>query len=190
MGEWREFSRSHLRRFTLPYRVVLLDTFVLTVVLDLMVAVQLGLVGACGFFIWRMGQLFRARYDTAASLPGVAVVRLHGALFFGAVGKIESLADSLPAGTQALVLETQRLFWIDASGLDALVQLHRRLQRAGVGLWLCGLEDEPLERVQQGGLAALLGPVHVVPTLADALLSFAAIQTAQAREAGSGGVPG
>lgn len=194
MGEWREFSRTHLRRFTLPYLVVLLGTFVLTVVFDLMVAVQLGLVGACAFFIWRMGQLFRARPDAAASSEGVAVVRLQGALFFGAVGKIEALAETLPPGTRALVLETQRLIWIDASGLDALVQLHRRLQRIDVGLWLCGLEDEPLERVQQGGLAALLGPERVLPTLGDALsavqtLSFAPSCTTEAREAVEGGVP-
>jgi sulfate permease, SulP family len=169
MGEWREFSQTHLRRFTLPYQVVLLGTFVLTVVFDLMVAVQLGLVGACAFFIWRMGQLFRARPDLAASSPGVTVLRLQGALFFGAVGKIEELPGTLPTGTRELVLEMHRMIWIDASGLDALVQLHRHLQRAGIGLWLCGLADEPLERVQQGGLAALLGAGHVLPTLADTL---------------------
>jgi SulP family sulfate permease len=176
MGDWREFSQTHLRRFTLPYQVVLLGTFVLTVVFDLMVAVQLGLVGACGFFIWRMGQLFRARPDAAASSPGITVLRLQGALFFGAVGKIEQLPDTLPPGTQVLVLEMHRMIWIDASGLDALVQLHRQLQRDGIGLWLCGLADEPLDRVRQGGLAALLGTDHVLPTLADTLRALQATQ--------------
>jgi SulP family sulfate permease len=184
MGEWREFSRTHLRRFTLPYQVVLLGTFVLTVVFDLMVAVQLGLVGACGFFIWRMGQLFRARPDASASSPGLAVLRLQGALFFGAVGKIEALPDSLPPGTRMLVLEMHRLIWIDASGLDALVQLHRQLQRAGIGLWLCGLADEPLDRVRQGGLAALIGTDHVLPTLADTLQALHALQPAAPQAGG------
>ena len=79
-------SRSHLRRFTLGYRVILLGTFLLTVVFDLMVAVQLGVVTTCVFFIWRMSLLFRAEPVMLQGAPGVQVVRLHGALFFGAVG--------------------------------------------------------------------------------------------------------
>lgn len=168
MGEWREFSRDHLRRFTLGYRVILLGTFFLTVVFDLMVAVQLGLVTTCVFFIWRMSLLFRTE-EAASGAPGVALVRLHGALFFGAVGKIEALAEALPAGTRHLVLGLYRLIWIDASGVDALVQLHRQLQRQGVQLWLADLRDEPLEMVRQTGLEALLGPEHVRPTTAECL---------------------
>lgn len=169
MGEWREFSRSHLRRFTLGYRVILLGTFGMTVVFDLMVAVQLGLIATCVFFIWRMSLLFKAQHDAKVSPDGVRVVRLHGALFFGAVGTLESLADALPPGTRGVVLEMHRLIWIDASGIDALTQLHRRLQRGGATLWLCELHDEPGEMVERSGLAALLGPGRVLPTLQDAL---------------------
>ncbi len=169
MGEWREFSRTHLRRFTLGYQVILLGTFLLTVVFDLMVAVQLGLVTTCVFFIWRMSLLFRTEVVELHGAPGVHVVRLHGALFFGAVGKIEALAETLPAGTQMLVLEMHRLIWVDASGIDALVQLHRRLQRDQVQLWLCELADEPLQMVRRTGLESLVGHDHVVPTLGVAL---------------------
>lgn len=172
MGEWREFSRAHMRRFTLGYRVILLGTFLLTVMVDLMAAVQMGLVFTCIFFIWRMSLLFRAE-PMAQARPGVQVMQVHGALFFGAVGKIEALGESLPAGTQALVLEMHRLIWIDASGIDALTQLWRRLKRDGVELWLCGLEDEPLKRMRESGLEALLGSDHVVPSL-DAALAAAA----------------
>ncbi|MFZ5542919.1 MAG: SulP family inorganic anion transporter [Pseudomonadota bacterium] len=170
MGEWREFSRDHLRRFTLGYRVILLGTFGLTVMVDLMAAVQMGLIATCVFFIWRMSLLFRAEpLQPAEAAPGVQVVRLHGALFFGAVGKIEALADALPAGTRALVLEMHRLIWIDASGVDALTQLWRRLQREGVALYLCELEDEPRQMVQRTGLQALVGDERVLPSLAQAL---------------------
>jgi len=168
MGEWREFSREHLRRFTLGYRVILLGTFGLTVAFDLMVAMQLGIVTTCAFFIWRMSLLFRIE---AAPMPhdGVHLVHLHGALFFGAVGKVETLADSLPSGTRAVVLAMHRLIWIDASGVDALMQLHRRLQREGVALWLCELAEEPLHMVRQTGLEALVGPERVLERLDDTL---------------------
>jgi sulfate permease, SulP family len=52
MGEWREFAR--LRQFSLNYRVILLVTFFLTVVIDLTVAVEVGLALACLFFITRV----------------------------------------------------------------------------------------------------------------------------------------
>jgi sulfate permease, SulP family len=174
MGEWHQFSRSQLRRFTLGYRVILLGTFFLTVVFDLMVAVQLGMVTACVFFIWRMGTLFRADAEPAANAPaGVHVVELHGALFFGAVGKIESLADALPAATRALVLRLDHVLWIDASGVDALTQLHRRLQRDGITLWLCELESDTLQALQRTGFAALIGDAHIVADLPAALAAAA-----------------
>jgi sulfate permease, SulP family len=165
MGEWRDFAPSHLMRFTLGYRVILIGTFLLTVVFDLMVAVELGLVAACVFFIWRMGSLFRADpLPQAAAADGVQVVELYGALFFGAVGRIEALG--VPAGTHALVLRMHRLVWIDASGIDALTQLHRRLQRDGVGLWLCELNDEPLQMVRRTGFDALVGRERIGSDLA------------------------
>ena len=174
MGEWHQFSRSQLRRFTLGYRVILLGTFFLTVVFDLMVAVQLGMVTACVFFIWRMGTLFRADAEPASSsAAGVHVVELHGALFFGAVGKIESLADALPPTTRALVLRLDHVLWIDASGVDVLTQLHRRLQRDGISLWLCELEADTLRALQRTGFAALIGDAHIVADLAVALAAAA-----------------
>ena len=174
MGEWHQFSRSQLRRFTFGYRVILLGTFFLTVVFDLMVAVQLGMVTACVFFIWRMGTLFRADAEPAANAPaGVHVVELHGALFFGAVGKIESLAETLPAATRALVLRLDHVLWIDASGVDALTQLHRRLQRDGVSLWLCELEPDTLNALHRTGFAALIGDAHIVADLPAALAAAA-----------------
>ena len=68
--------------------------------------------------------------------PGVKVFELFGSLFFGAVGKIEALPAQLPAGTRCLVLEMHRLISIDTSGIDAMQQLHRTLQRRGVALVL------------------------------------------------------
>ncbi len=179
MGEWHQFSRAQLRRFGFGYRVILLGTFFLTVVFDLMVAVEIGMVTACVFFIWRMGSLFRAdAVPAAGAAAGVQVVALHGALFFGAVGKIESLADALPAATHALVLRLDHLSWIDASGVDALTQLHRRLQRDGIRLFLCEPEPGTLRALQRTGFAALIGDAHITSTLQAALTAATGTDTA------------
>jgi SulP family sulfate permease len=168
MGEWREFSR--LRRFALSYRTILVGTFVLTIVFDLTVAVQIGLVLACVFFIWRMGALFRAAAVEQPALPaGVRLHALYGALFFGAVGRVEALADTLPDGTRALVLDAHRLVAIDSSGLDALRQLQRALARRGVTLVLADLNDEPASVVRRTGFDAELGSAGLAASVDEAL---------------------
>jgi sulfate permease, SulP family len=165
MGEWREFAR--LRRFLLPYRVVLLGTFVLTVVFDLTVAVEMGLLAACAFFIYRMSDLFRVSPHASGELqPGVQVFELFGALFFGAVGKVEALPAQVPEGTRAVVLEMHRLISLDTSGLDALEQLHRTLERRGIALVLANVNAQPLGLVRRSGFEAILGAQNIVPTVA------------------------
>jgi SulP family sulfate permease len=157
MGEWHEFTR--LRRFNLPYRTILLGTFALTVVFDLTVAVEVGLVLACLFFIYRMSTLFRAEPlpDFPGTPAGVLLMRLYGALFFGAVGKVEGLAERLPADCRELVLDMHQLVSMDSSGLDALAQLQRALARQGRRLVLCGLNEQPASLIERGGLAMALG---------------------------------
>jgi SulP family sulfate permease len=167
MGEWHEFVR--LRRFHPTYRAILLGTFVTTVVFDLTVAVQLGLVLACVFFIWRMGQLFRVEPVVTDPLPpGVVAFELYGSLFFGAVGRIESLPARVPEGTRAVVLEMHRLVLLDSSGLDALEQLHRTLGKRGIALVLAHVNEQPLALIRSSGFEATLGPEQIVPTVSAA----------------------
>jgi SulP family sulfate permease len=168
MVEWHEFAR--LKRFSVPYRTILLGSFFLTVVFDLTVAVEVGLVLACLFFIYRMGTLFRAAPLAPADAPdGVQLYALYGSLFFGAVGKLEALAESLPAGTRAVVFDLHRLVSIDTSGLDALTQLKRTLDRQGVVLVLADLNDQPRSLIQRAGFDLELGEAGLAATPGQAL---------------------
>ncbi len=167
MGEWREFAR--LRQFSLQYRTILVGTFLLTVIFDLTVAVQAGLLLACAFFIYRMGTLFSVHPVPRSDLPpGVYCFELFGSLFFGAVGKVEQLPSQLPEGTRAVVLEMHRLISMDTSGLDALEQLHRVLQRQGIALVLANVNEQPLSLIRRSGFAQHLGEDQIVPTVAAA----------------------
>jgi SulP family sulfate permease len=166
MGEWREFVQ--LRQYHYTYRTILVGTFLLTVVVDLTVAVEVGLVLACVFFIYRMSTLFRMEPMAVSTVDGpvpVRVLRLYGSLFFGAVGKVEDLPEQLPLDTRVLVLEMQRLVSIDTSGLDALVQLRRALARRHISLVLCEVNEQPASLLQRSGRLALFGPRNVVPDL-------------------------
>jgi SulP family sulfate permease len=166
MGEWHEFAR--LRRFNLTYRTLLVGTFVLTVVTDLTVAVEVGLVTSCVFFVWRMGQLFTLQLVEDQPLPdGVAAYELYGALFFGAVGRLEPLPEQLPPGTRAVVLEMHRLVVMDTSGMEALRELHRALLKRGTALILANVNPQPLSLLQRSGLADELGETGIVPSLGE-----------------------
>ncbi|HZE93041.1 MAG TPA: SulP family inorganic anion transporter [Rhizobacter sp.] len=169
MGEWHEFVR--LRYFSVQYRTLLVGTFLLTVIVDLTVAVQVGLALACVFFIYRMGTLFRVE-PTQRRSDGVQVYRLYGALFFGAVGKVEAVAENLPDKTCAVVLEMHRLVLIDSSGIDALSQLHRVLLRQKVRLMLCDLNEQPRALIRRTGLEDLLGVENLADDLPGALATL------------------
>ena len=168
MFEGHQFSR--LRQFSVPYRTLMLGTFVLTIVFDLTVAVEVGLVLACVFFIWRMSTLFSVKPHTENDLPpGVAAFELYGALFFGAVGKIEALPEQLPANTRAVVLDMQRLISMDTSGLDALEQMQRTLHRQEIALVLANVNPQPLSLIQRSGFEAVIGAENIVPNIAAAV---------------------
>ena len=115
-----------------------------------------------------MGSLFRVTPVPGEGLPeGVQVFELYGALFFGAVGKIEAIAAAVPAGTRAVVLEMHRLISMDTSGLDALEQLHHALDKQGVALVLASVNEQPLGLMRRSGFEARLGADHIVPQVAD-----------------------
>ncbi|MGA1520192.1 MAG: SulP family inorganic anion transporter, partial [Burkholderiaceae bacterium] len=160
MGEWREFAK--LRHFSVPYRVLLLSTFSVTVVFDLTVAVQLGLVLACVFFILRQQDIFRV-YMASTDASQTIDVKLYGSLFFGTVGKLDMLlvlAERCQPG-QEVVLHAQRLITLDTTGLDALRQLADGLQRRGAHLSMLGVQPQPASLLGRSGFALRLHRLEI-----------------------------
>ncbi len=172
MGHWRAFWE--LRQFRLPYRVSLLAVFVLTVVVDLTVAIEVGLFAACITFIYRISSLSRCERVDAREAPllqgkdgQVTVFRLYGALFFGATQLVDGLAQSRPS--VALVLDLKHIIYIDSSGADSLLQLIRTCQKQRLRLVLCGLNHQPLDIARRTGVLQLMAPVDLQPDLTAAL---------------------
>ena len=102
--------------------------FFLTVVFDLTVAVEVGLVAACLTFIYRISSLSRSEAVNPREYPQLAgyetriqAWRLYGALFFGAVKLIEDIEDPLSA--PVLVIDLKNVIYVDSSGADALMNL-------------------------------------------------------------------
>jgi len=154
MGEWREFAR--LKQFSPHYRLMLLSTFLVTVVFDLTLAVELGLVLACLLFVRRQGSLFSA--ELVSRTERLLSYQLYGSLFFGAVTKIDPILAAVESGPDQLdvSLDATRLVALDTTGVDALEQLVEALERRGGRLDILHLNEQPRDLLLRSGLAVRL----------------------------------
>jgi len=177
MGEWHAFEE--LKRFRLPYRTTLLSTFLLTVVFDITVAVEAGLILSCLFFIWRISTLTRVE---SVALPNESAVtgspeglktaglwRIEGALFFGSIDKLEVLLEPTEPLPKLVLLDLTRLLYMDATGQEALDNLRRSIQRAGGRLVVIAASGSPLDLMKRSGFLDRLGPSGQADTIDQAL---------------------
>ena len=182
MGEWHAFRK--LRRFSNQYRTILLGTFLITVVFDLTLAVEIGMVMASLFFMRRIADLTRIEAvpvpgETTADTPSkLRVFRIFGSLFFGAANKLEGLLLELDTRPRVIVLELDKVINIDTSGLDILETMYRTMQRNGSTLILCELNPQPRSLFERSGFLAALGAENVFDSL-DAALTRARVICAE-----------
>ncbi len=155
MGEWKKFV--DLKQFRLPYRITMLSVFFLTIILDLTVAIQVGLLLAFITFIYRISSLSRYEAASAIDFPElqphqgrISAFRVYGAIFFGAVKILESIENELP--TQTLLLDLKNVIYIDVSGMDAILELEEVCKAQDITLIICGLAHQPYEMAARGGL--------------------------------------
>lgn len=157
MGEWREFPK--LKQYSNVYKIIMLATFLLTVIVDLTVAVEVGLVLAGVFFIYRVSTLtefipvYLKDEDRA---KGIVAYTIYGSLFFAVVGKIENLILNTSKTTRILVLDLHQTISIDTTALECLEELNTDLQRAGHTLIFCGLNSQALSLFKRSGFMAQL----------------------------------
>jgi SulP family sulfate permease len=93
----------------------------------------------------------------------ISAYRLYGALFFGAVRILDAIEHQFP--NKALILDMKNVIYIDASGIDAIDDLHRQCASAGLTLIVCGLSHQPLETLQRSGLLARISREYICDDL-------------------------
>jgi sulfate permease, SulP family len=187
---WNMADFTHVRRLLAiapaTDRMLLLVTFVLTVFVDLVVAVNVGVLLAALLFMRRMAESVQAQPqefsgesgagDAGAALPpdsnvrlgrNVLVYRIDGPLFFGAAEKLENSLEHAQLGIDTVVIRLGRVPFIDATGLGTLVEIVRRFQKRRVRVMLCGIHAaiEPL--LATSGVRALIGEDNVCTSMDD-----------------------
>jgi SulP family sulfate permease len=173
MGEWHNFGR--LPKWPRSDAAVFLAAFILTVVIDLTVAVEIGMVLAAMLFIKRAAETTQIMAvdestETEGShhsligkeIPrGVMVYRIFGAFFFGAADKLESALKRLKQEPDVLILRMRKVMAMDATGLNALEDLYARLRRKGKHLLLSGPHTQPLLVMDKAGFLDRIGRENV-----------------------------
>ncbi len=181
MGEWHEIPS--LLKMTKADIVVWLATFSLTVVADLTVAVQVGMVLAALLFIRRVANTTSVARVTGKlieegrlhSLQGVAipdyvaVFRIHGPFLFGATDKLSRISDHLAALPPIVIVRLRHVPAMDASGLQALEDLADQVHGSGRTLLLCGARDQPARLMERAEFHAHLGDANILGNVRAAL---------------------
>ncbi|MDO8836988.1 MAG: SulP family inorganic anion transporter, partial [Vicinamibacterales bacterium] len=181
MGEWREI-RTILKMDT-PEKTVWLLTFVLTVMADLTIAVEVGLTLAALLYVYRVSQtttvapvtqhyIERGKAHTLQDKyipPYATILRIHGPFLFGTTDKLAEETADLTYYSSIVILRLRNMTAIDATGMHALKVFHERVTRSGRDLILCGARQQPATFLRRGDFIEIIGEKNIVPHVQAAL---------------------
>ena len=182
MGEWHEMKR--LRLMPRSDAVVLVTTFALTVIFDLVVAVEVGMVLAAILFIKRVSEtteVSRVLESDVLESPeqlvagkeipeGVLVYRIFGPFLFGAAEKMEDAIERVEELPRVLILRLHLVSAMDATALNTLESVVERFQKHGGAVILSGLHRQPLGMLKKAGFVDVIGRPNLVAHFDDALI--------------------
>lgn len=184
MSGWRTFLQ--LMKNPKSDVSVLLITFVLTVVFDLTVAIEVGLVIACLLFMRRMAETTQISVvadeidpneDTDIELHeehlviprNVEVYEINGPFFFGIANRFEELMNTFDERPRVRVLRMRRVPFVDSTGIHNLQNLCEMSQRQGTAIVLSGVCENVYAVLEHAGFCKLLGKENICPNINVAL---------------------
>jgi sulfate permease, SulP family len=198
MSEARHFVKM-IRRAPRADVAILLVTFILTVFVDLVAAVYIGVILATLQFMRRMASSVEVKLATErdlrselsqqgmSTLPrGVLVYSIEGPFFFGAVENFERALAGTHTDPRVLIIQLQRVPFIDITGLQTLEEVIRDLQRRHVIVLLCGANERVLGKLEKAGISELIGAKRYYQEFVDALSASSVLATAAAARTNRG----
>ena len=185
MSEARHFAKMVARAPTADV-IILLVTFSLTVFVDLVVAVNVGVILAMLHFLRRMASSVEIHEQSAAELnqevehrgiavpSGVLVYAVEGPFFFGAVETFERALASTHTDPKLLIIRLKWVPFMDITGLQTLEEVIADLHRRKVRVMITGANARVDEKLRRAGVLEQLGSQNYFNTLPEALEAFTA----------------
>lgn len=182
MGEWAEIPG--ILRLSWTDIVVWAVTFALTVLADLTVAVEAGMILAALLYIRGVTQTSTVTRITADDIldgeqhslqmheipPGVALYRIHGPFLFGSTRKLSVIERELTSLPRIVIIRLRNMTAIDATGLHALEHLAAVMRQSGRVMLLCGMRPQPLELMERAEFRQHVGIENICATVRVAIL--------------------
>lgn len=187
MSEWKTFK--YLLRGDKSDVAVLLITFFLTVIVDLTVAIEVGVVLAIVLFVRRVMETSHINVLQDKTLPatedeeeaamentdrldipsGVEVYEIDGPFFFGLASRFEELEQMKKPGTKVRIIRMRRVPFIDSTGINNLRNLCERTHKRGVTVILSGVTEKVHQSLVKFGVDLEIGPEYIFPHIVPAL---------------------
>jgi SulP family sulfate permease len=181
MSEVRRVAHM-VRRAPQADVLILVTTFVLTVFVDLVAAVNIGVILATLHFLRRMSTSVEVQAVPAQELheelaargagplpPDVVVYRVEGPFFFGAVENFESALKHTHSDPRVLIIRLRWVPFMDISGVEALEEAIEDLKRRGVRVMITGANARVTEKLEKAGVIALVGRENFCENIIEAL---------------------
>lgn len=162
--------------------VILAVTFVLTIVFDLVVAIEFGMVSACVLFMKRMSEEAAIRgwvdYDELdendpdrtelKKIPKhISVYEISGPLFFGAVDILNEI--TVKSFTKALIIRMRSVPAIDVTALRSLEMLIKKCQKKNIALIFSHVNEQPMKALEKSNMVDIVGRENFLPHIDDAI---------------------
>lgn len=182
MSEWRSFVS--LLKGPKSDVLVLMVTFLLTVLVDLTVAIEIGMVLSAFLFMHHMSAVTKfkviereieEKLDENDSISkvripdGVEVYEINGPFFFGVSHEFEEAMRVVSKKPKVQILKLRHVPIMDATGLHALKQFHKKCKARGIFLVLSGIHSQPLQVLKKSGLHDLIGKENIVTNMQHAV---------------------
>ena len=181
MGEWREIPE--VVKLGPAEAAVWGITFTLTVLADLTVAVEAGMILAALLYIRRVSSTTTVarvtpeyiEHGRAHSLQlhdvpeEVAIYRIHGPFLFGSTDKLVDIEREIGTLPKVVILRLRNMTAIDATGLHAVEHLADALHRSGRTLLLCGMRDQPARMMERAEFHEHIGKANLLPSVEAAI---------------------
>lgn len=186
MSEWREFKAQ----LKMPKSdvIVLLTTFFLTVIFDLTIAIEVGMVLSAMLFMKRMAEvtnvgMINREFDENAetddsganavqgkNIPkGVLIYEVNGPFFFGAASKFKEAIRIVGKSTKVLILRLRNVPAIDSTGIATLEDFYYDCKNNSTTLILSGIHAQPMFACERAGLLEKIGEENIRGNIDDAL---------------------
>lgn len=190
MSGWRTFMQ--LMKNPKSDVIVLFITFLLTVIFDLTIAIEVGLLIACLLFMKRMAESTQIKviadeidpndetdaevHEEHLRIPqGVEVYEINGPYFFGIANKFEELMTAMEDHPKVRIIRMRRVPFIDSTGIHNLQNLCEMSHREGTHIVLSGVTPNVYSVLEHNGFCHLLGKDHICPNINVALERASAI---------------